>query len=304
MRIDVRKAAWCAIAAALSTLGWGAVYSQTEEPVRNWLGVQDFLYQLQNADVEEIAASGFDLVVVDISEVDTPEAVMTLRDSGKLVLCYMSIGEAEDYRWYWLPEWERQRPAFLDQENPDWPGNYKVRYWDPAWQALLFGSPNAYLDRILDLGYDGVYLDLVDAYTYYEEQGREAAAQEMVDFVLALAAYARVRDPEFGVFPQNAEELGAAYPDYLSAMTGIGVEDLYYGYSGDDIPSPADWTGTREEILEAWVSAGRLVLTIDYARNPAHVVDSYTRSHVQGFVPYVTDRDLDVLRINPSFEPD
>ena len=44
----------------------------------------------------------------------------------RLVLAYMSIGEAEDYRYYWQKDWERNKPSWLDAENPDWPGNYKV----------------------------------------------------------------------------------------------------------------------------------------------------------------------------------
>jgi cysteinyl-tRNA synthetase len=282
----------------------GIAQAQDGPLARDWLAVDDFLYQLQNADADQIAVTAFDLVVVDISEVDTPDAVAELHASGKLVLCYMSIGEAEDYRWYWDESWEADPPDFLDEENPDWEGNYKVHYWYSDWQALFFGSEDAYLDQILALGFDGIYLDIVDAYAYYEDRGRESAAQEMVDFVLALAEYARERDPEFGVFPQNAEELGEDSPEYLAAMTGAGVEDIYYGYPDDGIAPPPDWTAEREAILDQWVGAGKLVLTIDYTDDPGQIADAYARSRAQGYVPYVADRDLDALRINPGFEPD
>ncbi len=114
-----------------------------------------------------------------------------------------------------------------------------MRYWDADWQSIIYGSPDSYLDKIMDLGFDGIYLDRVDAYWRYEEQGREQAAQEMADFVIRLAEYARERKPGFGVFPQNAEELGIQFPDYMKAATGIGIEDLYYGYPRDHEPSPA-----------------------------------------------------------------
>ena len=217
---------------------------------RDWLAVNDFLYQLQNTDVEAITATDFDLVVMDISELDT-EGVDLLHESDKLVLCYMSIGEAETYRWYWEESWETDPPAWLDEENPDWEGNYKVHYWDADWQALIYGSEDAYLDQILALGCDGTYLDIVDAYEYYE---RDTAAQDMVDFVLNLAVYARESDPEFGVFPQNAEELAVEFPEFMDAMTGVGVEDVYYGYPDDNMASPADWTAAREAI---WMNGSR-----------------------------------------------
>jgi len=44
-----------------------------------------------------------------------------------------------------------------------------VKYWDKEWQQIIYGTPGAYLDRILKAGFDGVYLDLVDAFEYFEE---------------------------------------------------------------------------------------------------------------------------------------
>jgi uncharacterized protein (TIGR01370 family) len=126
----------------------------------------------------------------------------------------------------------------------------------------------------------------------------------MVDFVLDFTQYARKKHPGFGVFPQNAEELGVLFPEFMDAMTGIGVEDLYYGYPRDHEPSPAEWTAEREVILDQWVAAGKLVLTIDYTARPEQIADTYFRSHNHGYVPYVTDRSLGRLRINPGFEPD
>jgi endo-alpha-1,4-polygalactosaminidase (GH114 family) len=90
----------------------------------------------------------------------------------------------------------------------------------------------------------------------------------------------------------------------MAEMTGVGVEDLYYGYPRDHEPSPADWTAAREEILDQWVDAGKLVLVIDYTARPDQIADSYRRSLAKGYVDYVTDRSLGRLRINPGFEPE
>ncbi len=84
------------------------------------------------------------------------------------MICYMSIGEAEDYRWYWEGSWEQDPPSWLGPENPDWPGNYLVRYWDSGWQSIIYGNDDAYLDRIMDAGFDGVYLDKIDSFESYE----------------------------------------------------------------------------------------------------------------------------------------
>lgn len=43
-------------------------------------------------------------------------------------------------------------------------------YWTKPWRDILFGQSDSYLDKVLAAGFDGVYLDVVDAYEYFEEQ--------------------------------------------------------------------------------------------------------------------------------------
>lgn len=288
------------------TLSACSIGVQLVEP--DWLSVNDFVYQLQRPNAQRIGDTAFDLAVVSIAAAgNSPNTIPALKQSpggDKLVLAYMSIGQAEDYRFYWQPAWRDTPPDWLDESDPDWAGDYWVKYWHPEWQAIIYGAPESYLDQIIELGFDGVYLDRVDAYDYYEQQGRETAAREMANFVIGLAAYARQKNPGFGVFPQNTEELGLMFPDYLDAVTGIGVEDLYYGYPRDHEASPADWTAEREAILDQWVQAEKLVLTIDYTARAEQIADAYRRARARGYVPYVTDRSLGRLRINPGFEPD
>ena len=277
-------------------------------PAPDWLAVNDFLYQLQRARLERIGETAYDLVVVQMGAPGgSRERVEALKHSpggDKVVLCYVSIGQATNLAHYWQPEWSKEPPTWLDETDGVWAGDYWVRYWDPDWQAIIYGSPDSYLDRVLALGFDGVYMDRVDAYEYYEEQGRETAAREMADFVIGLTKYARERRPGFGVFPQNAEELGARFPDYLETVTGVGVEDLYYGYPRDHEPSPPDWTAEREAVLDQWVAAGKLVLTIDYTGIPAQIDDAYARAQARGYVPFVAVRTLGLLTINEGHEPD
>lgn len=271
--------------------------------------VNNFLYQLQNIDLNAIGHTAYDLVVLDYSADGSDERAFTreqitwLRHSPggeKIVLAYMSIGEAEDYRFYWRPARRVKPPLWLDAANPDWPGNYKVRYWDPEWQAIIL----AYTDKLVNAGFDGAYLDLVDAYEYFAEQGRKTAAHEMRNFVEAIAAHARRRDPDFYIFPQNGAELARLMPSYLEVVDGIGQEDTYYGYERDDSMTPAGTTRELEQLLDLFKAAGKLVLTIDYATTPTHVNDAYAKSRAKGYVPFVTVRDLDRLTINTGHELD
>lgn len=135
-------------------------------------------FNSKSALIDEIAATDYDLVILDLFYNDgtafSSEDIARMRTkadgSPRLVCCYMSIGEAEEYRYYWQTEWKDAPPAWLSEENPDWKGNHKVQYWDPEWQAIILGDEDAYLDRILNAGFDGVYLDIIDAFEYFENQ--------------------------------------------------------------------------------------------------------------------------------------
>jgi cysteinyl-tRNA synthetase len=286
--------------------------------------VNDFAYQLQDIDVAALAASAFDLAIIDYSQDGSDEmrfsagqisAVKHGSGGEKLVLAYMSIGEAEDYRWYWDESWDKNHdgnpnpgaPSWLGPGNPEWPGNYKVRYWDPEWQGIIFGSPTSYLDKIIAAGFDGVYLDIIDAYEFWGPGGesgfnRETAEQEMVDFVKAIAQYARVvkGKTSFAIFPQNGEEL-SIHTDYVQSVTGIGKEDTWYN---DNLQQPSSYTAEVIEDLDVFKSAGKLVLVIDYVTQKSRIDDFYAKAQAQAYVPYATVRDLNVLTINPGHEPD
>ncbi|MBI3965514.1 MAG: endo alpha-1,4 polygalactosaminidase [Chloroflexi bacterium] len=278
-----------------------------------WSRVGSWAYQLQKLDVEQVAATKFDLIVSDYSADGseprrfTPEQVAGLKaavGAPRLVLAYLSIGEAEDYRYYWQQGWRPGNPSWIGPVNPRWKGNYPVEYWRPEWQRIIYGSPDAYLDKIIDAGFDGVYLDLIDAYETFERR-RPSARQDMVAFVGALARHARVTrgKSDFGIFPQNGEPL-ADIPGYLEIVTGIGREDVYYGNPRDDRSSPPDFTRNVERYLDRYVAAGKLVLTIDYTQRSEQIADAYRRARQRGYVPYATVRALDKLVINRGHDPE
>ncbi|MCR5436870.1 MAG: endo alpha-1,4 polygalactosaminidase [Treponema sp.] len=133
----------------------------------NYSSKQDFISDLCQTD--------YDALIIDLfcgDEILTASDLQLLKvkhNGGKrLVICYMSIGEAEDYRWYWKKSWKKNPPDYLCKENQDWEGNFKVRYWYPQWQEIICGK-DGYLSKILNAGFDGVYLDIIDAFEYFEE---------------------------------------------------------------------------------------------------------------------------------------
>jgi cysteinyl-tRNA synthetase, unknown class len=132
-------------------------------------------FDSKQAFIDAIAATNYDVIIMDAffnGQIWQPQEVAALKTKAnggaRLVLSYMSIGEAEDYRYYWQPEYSTNAPEWLSGANPDWPGNYKVKYWLASWKAIIYGNNEAYLDKLLEAGFDGAYLDIIDGYAYFE----------------------------------------------------------------------------------------------------------------------------------------
>ena len=45
---------------------------------------------------------------------------------------------------------------------------YFVEYWRPGWRQIITGNTDSYIYGIVKQGFDGVVLDGVDAYRYFE----------------------------------------------------------------------------------------------------------------------------------------
>jgi cysteinyl-tRNA synthetase, unknown class len=144
--------------------------------------IQNFLYLINSEKyatkaelIEAVSATYYDLVVIDLfhfGEAYSKEEVSLLQKkpngNRRLVICYLSIGEAENYRYYWKNDWNTIPPKWLGPENTNWTGNFSVEYWNTEWQNIIYGTTDSYLDRILSVGFDGAYLDLIDVFKYYE----------------------------------------------------------------------------------------------------------------------------------------
>lgn len=276
-------------------------------------------YQIQNhyVDPQPIADSHYDLLVIDqarsINDLTTYNDALLVSKfqasanhvgGNKIVLCYIDIGQAENYRWYWQQGWKVGNPAWIAGKDPDgWNGSFVVKFWDPEWKAIL----TTYLDRIVADGYDGIYMDWLEAFEFgavvkaAANEGKNARA-EMAKLVKELAAYARAKKPGFLMVGQNGAIL-ADEPDYLSTVDGQAQEDTWFaggaqGAQGDIATDPAD-TQERIQALNKFKTAGKPVFTCDYALKAANVAGCYANAPALGFVPYVTGVQLDRLTSTP-----
>ena len=299
--------------------------------------VNTWMYQLQDLYAPDawtkLAATHYDMLVVEPGQnfrewvTDTAAMVRVLRNkpdgTARVLLAYIDIGEAEDYRDYWQPDWVAPRntrpgqPGFLLAEDPDgWSGNYPVAFWDPAWKALWLGREGIVAD-LARLGFDGIYLDWVEA---YDDDSVRAAAHvaavspeaEMMEFVEQLGAAGRAVDGGFLVVAQNAIYLLDAAPRrYAAAIDALAVEDTWFHGLGD-----RDWTdphgGDRRQRHDGeYTTPARLVqiakyrrfglpvFSVDYALKPANAALVYREAPRYGLVPLVTRVALSRITTTP-----
>ena len=186
-----------------------------------------------------------------------------------------------------------QAPTWLDKENPEWRGNYLVRYWEPEWQSIIFGTPNSLLDKIIDAGFDGVYLDKIDSFEDWEKT-RTGAKREMADFVIKLAAYARTKKPGFVIVPQNGEEL-LELSDYVRTIDAIAKEDLIFGGAArkDGERNPAKEILKAKAHLDKARKARKPVLAVEYLDRLDLVIEAKTKLTRYGYIPFFAERALE-----------
>ena len=116
--------------------------------------------------------TNYDLLLIEVSydniffNREQIEGLKVKKNGGKrIVIAYLSIGEAEDYRFYWKKEWNKNKPDWIVSENENWSGNYIVKYWKPEWKEII----KEYQKKLDEIGVDGYLLDTLDSYSYFEK---------------------------------------------------------------------------------------------------------------------------------------
>ena len=319
--------------------------------------VQYWAYQIQKLDtadaVNKLAASRYDMLVVDptvTTDLDfkAGEMVRKLKESmaydgvhRKLVIAYIDIGQAEEWRWYWhghpvfeesgrpcseiIPEIQTWASWVVACDPDGWAGNYPVAFWDTDWQDIVIhgtalGSDiegiyfDSMLDEVIQDGFDGVYLDWVEGWEMTEVQDRamlegKDAGVEMLKFIRAIKAYGRSFNPSFIVIQQNSSELinEVGAPQLQGSVDAIAQEGVWW--DGDAIDDEWDnENGFDQPSGNEDYYLPRLRKYKD-AGFPVFVCeyavvqasDAYRKAKNEGFVAYATRRPLSRLTGTPPF---
>jgi cysteinyl-tRNA synthetase, unknown class len=308
--------AWiCATMIALAGCAWvSSGPAHAADTIVQGKKILSWGYQLQNDDPAVIASSPYDVIVMDFERDPSlggpfkPAEVAMMKKkpdgSRRFVISYISIGEAETYRSYWSDRnWGdvRNRTPLIEKENPEWPGNLTVKYWEPEWQNLILNDADSYINRIMDAGFDGIYLDKIDIADDYANKTPPGtiASDLMIQFVRKISIVTKLRNPNFLTIAQNAEGL-LDNDVYLAAVDGIGKESLLYSEGLFDPKNPfttperndAPSIKETERLLSKLRAAGKLVMVVEYIRTPTLITKAAGELTALGFIPYFGPRDL------------
>jgi len=255
--------------------------------------------QYQHLDFQAVQRADPDVLIMDSSrdgagtEEWTPQEVARLKvrpdGTSRLLLGYLSVGEAEDYRFYW-PRGGAP-PAFAGPENPRWPGNFRVRHWTPEWHRVLFGTPSSWVDRVVRQGFDGLFLDTVDSCEVWEQDGRPGACAEMAALIRRLTSHARSLRPDLVVVANNPFPL-MDHPGVRQALTGAMSEDRLF----------RNGRMLRGKALEAALAPlrtirreGLAVLVLEYPGSPSARQVLATLCRQEGFLCHASTPSLDTI---------
>jgi cysteinyl-tRNA synthetase, unknown class len=305
-----------AIGALIACVSAAAAQQPSPTTATTFRAAKSWGYQLTNLDVKTLASSPYDILVIDYSRDGSDAQALSAAEltqlqrkpdgSRRIILSYLSIGEAESYRYYWNKSWDDlwfipnfwSKPTWRAKLNGDWGGNYAVRYWDPAWQRIILGegSPGqsaSYLDRIIRAGFDGVWLDKVDSSLEDVAAKRPTARADMMAFVALIAERGRAAKPGFLVVPQNGEEL-LANGGFRGIIDGFGKESLLFGEDGPQMPNPQALIDKRLALLKMLTAEGKPVLAVEYLSNRLTADAAAQKLASLGLVPLAATRLLDV----------
>ncbi len=308
--------------------------------VNNWFYFLGF--EPTQLELQQMVDSQYDMVVLepiftDASNTDYEMSahIAELHSSPhpKLSIAYIDIGQAEDWRTYWQAGWSIGNPTWIVANDPDgWEGNFPVAYWHPQWQDIWLNPQNGYLKQLIDTGFDGIYLDWVEAYS--DENVITAALNdgvnpqvEMISFIQEMKTFTKTLSPGFTIIGQNATEL-VEDDSYVAVVDAIAQEQTWFDGAASnnpagDCPLPAteddidtiayynslstgcqqmynDFPNSTLHVstesylyyLNMATEKNIPVFTVDYAVQQNNIDSVYMDSKALGYIPFVGQRAL------------
>jgi uncharacterized protein (TIGR01370 family) len=219
----------------------------------------------------------FDLAIIDPSTL-TPGEVTELEARGTLVVGYLSVGEISPND-PWITDGTVPKSWILGR-NRNW-GSLFVDAGQQGWRDLM----TAETGKLLDYGFDGVFLDTVDTATDVEPTSVPGMIQLIEGLRTAYPDALLVQNRGFEIAEQVATSIDA-----------VMFEDLSTSYDFDTLTYlHADNGGEADRMVALHDRTGLPILSLDYAPPEDHrtAARAVRIARGYGFVPAVSIIELD-----------
>ena len=244
-------------------------------------------YKLQNYQDSDFKDVKDSTIVVDLYESIKPYKLQSIKKlntwnkNNNLTLAYMSIGEAEDYREYY-PELNKK---LILEVNEQWPGNFTVKYWEPEWQAIIIN----YVDQIIDQGFNGTYLDIVDCFHRFDD--KKLYAKRMAEFIIKIKAHSNKKDKKFEIIIQNGLDIINFLSEedknnFLSSISGASLE----AHLNEEKKFKAD--RYYEKLFPIYSNLNKKMYAIEYLSSEDEQAQFFEYAKKWKLIPLVTDPKL------------
>lgn len=270
------------LALAFAPRAAAAINSRQAPPPMRW-GID------YSATTDPATARRFELLVL---EPDHPRLIAPLRGPGASLLGYISLGEVERTRPYVST---LDDAGALFDPNPNWPDARRVDLRRRAWGELVL---DRLIPDILQLGYDGIFVDTMDNAEAMERADPVGNAG-MIAAGASLLRSIRARFPAIRIMVNRGY---AVVPDAVGAFDILLAEAMAsrwnFAERRYEMTPDSDWAWQAERLAAARRADPKLTLaTLDYWEPDDRkiVAALYARERAAGFSPYVATLALDRL---------
>lgn len=246
---------------------------------------------------DQASPSAFDPYALVVLDNDYHPNIAALREKGKIVLGYLSLGEVNQERAFFQ---DVKKDGILLQENPHWPGSFFVDLRSPLWTKRVIEE---LIPQILQKKFHGIFIDTMDNAAEMERQDAETF-KGMVDAAATLIKKIRQHYPEIEIMLNRGYEI---LPHVRNEITMALGESLYTDYNFEKKTYdyiPENLYQEQVSILKkAQKQSSHLkIYTLDYWKggDSAALHNIYKKQRENGFIPYVSTIDLHTIVPEPK----
>jgi len=236
----------------------------------------------------------YSLVVLD-SKYHPP--LRPLLEQRKTVIGYISLGEVEDHRDY-VKDVEKE--GILLGRNPNWPESRYVDVRDLRWTRRVVEE---LVPRLLHQGFQGIFIDTLDNPPDLERRD-PVRFKGMTEATANLVKAIRRHYPRMYIMLNRAYEILPAVEGQIDSVLGESVfTEIDFEKKSYRLSEPQTY---RQQV--EWLQAARKrqpklkVYTLDYWKpeDVAGIIRIYAEQRKNGFIPYVSVKDLDRIFREPG----